>query len=61
MYRGMVICNDLDDADQYASTWGNTTFELSKEEILALLEGKVLADPYPNEYGTFIKMEEDND
>lgn len=57
----MVICENLNDADQYASRWGNTTFELSKEEVSALLEGKVLADPDPDEYGTFIKMKENTD
>ena len=39
----MVICENLNDAEQYASIYGNATFELSEEEVLALLEGKVLA------------------
>lgn len=56
----MVICENLNDAEQYASGYGNATFELSEEEVLALLEGKVLADPDPDEYGTFIKMKEKN-
>lgn len=57
----MVICENLNDAEQHASRYGNATFELSEEEVLALLEGKVLADPDPDEYGTFIKMKENTD
>lgn len=55
----MKICENLKDADKYSSRWGNTTFELSMEEIMALLDGKVLADADFDEYGTFIKMKED--
>ena len=35
-------------------------FILTKKEVLALLEGKVLGDPDFNEYGTFIVMEKED-
>lgn len=38
------------------SCWGNVTFELSAEDILALFKGKTLAGD-TDEYGIFIKME----
>ena len=38
------------------SCWGNTTFELSIEDIAALLEGKTLAGD-TGEYRIFIMME----
>lgn len=39
--------------------YGNHTFVLTKEEVLSLLEGKVLGDPDFDEYGTFITMEKE--
>ena len=57
----MTIYNKNDDMSECTSKWGNTRFVLTREEVAALLDGKVLADPDFDEYGTFIKMEESKD
>ena len=54
----LIIENDTD-KKRCMSCYGNHTFILTKEEILALLEGKVLGDPDYDEYGTFITMEKE--
>ena len=56
----LIIENDTDEKrciSPYRN--GNHTFVLTKEEVLALLEGKVLGDPDFDEYGTFIAMEKE--
>lgn len=56
----MRIFDNMQDADNDRdcySSHGNETFILTKEEIQALLDGKVLADPDQCEYGTFITIE----
>lgn len=61
MYGGiMIIYNKNDDMSECRSPWGNSTFVLTHEEVTALLDGKVLADPDFDEYGTFIELEEIN-
>lgn len=55
----LIIENDTD-KKRCMSSYGNQKFVLTKEEILALLEGKVLGDPHFNEYGTFITMEKED-
>lgn len=52
----LIIKNDTD-KKKCMSAFGDNEFILTKEEVLALLEGKVLGDPDFDEYGTFIKME----
>lgn len=42
------------------SPYGNFIYRLNKEEIQALLDGKILADPEPDEYGIIILMEEED-
>lgn len=54
----MIIYNKNDDMSECESPWGNNTFVLTREEVTALLDGKVLADPDFDEYGTFIELEE---
>lgn len=54
----MIIYNKNDDMSECKSAWGNETFVLTREEIMALLEGKVLVNDDFDEYGTFIMMEE---
>ena len=54
----LIIENDTD-KKKCMSAFGNHTFVLTKEEVLALLEGKVLGDPDFDEYGTFITMEKE--
>lgn len=54
----LIIENDTD-KERCMSYYGNHMFVLTKEEVLALLEGKVLGDPDFDEYGTFITMEKE--
>ena len=58
MNNTFVICNNEEEVQSNMSCWGNTTFELSTEDIAALLEGKTLAGDN-GEYGIFIKLGED--
>ena len=39
----LIICNNKEEVESNESCWGNITFELSIEDIVALLEGKTLA------------------
>ena len=55
MPNTFIICNNEEEIRSKASCWGNTTFELSTEDIVALLEGKTLAGD-TGEYGIFIMM-----
>lgn len=54
----LIIENDTD-KKRCMSAFGDNEFVLTKEEVLALLEGKVLGDPDFDEYGTFIAMEKE--
>ena len=54
----LIIKNDTD-KKKCMSAFGDNEFVLTKEEVLALLEGKVLGDPGFDEYGTFITMEKE--
>ena len=54
----LIIKNDTD-KKKCMSAFGDNEFVLTKEEVLALLEGKVLGDPSPHEYGTFITIEKE--
>lgn len=54
-----IICNNEDEIKSNRSCWGNVTFELSAEDIVALFCGKTLAAD-DGEYGIFIKLEESN-
>ena len=55
----LIIENDAD-KKRCMSAFGDNEFILSKDEVLALLEGKVLGDPDFDEYGTFITMEKED-
>lgn len=57
MPNTFIICNNEEEIISNTSCWGNTTFELSTEDIVALLEGKTLAGNN-GEYGIFIMMGE---
>ena len=50
-----IICNNEDEIKANESCWGNSAFELSIEDIVALLKGKTLAADN-GEYGIFIKL-----
>lgn len=54
----LIIKNDTD-KKKCVSPYGNHTFVLTKEEVLALLKGEVLGDPDFDEYGTFITMKKE--
>lgn len=43
MANKVIICNDEDEIESNMSCWGNTTIELSAEDIAALSIGKTLA------------------
>lgn len=51
-----VICNNEDEIKAFESCWGNQTFEISPEDIKALLEGKTITAMVNDEYGIFITM-----
>lgn len=53
-----TICDTREEANTYTSCYGNTYFIVTREEIEALLAGKILAGDVAGEYGLFIKMEE---
>lgn len=55
----LIIENDMD-KKRCMSAFGDNEFILTKEEVLALLDGKVLGDPDFDEYGTFITMEKED-
>mgnify|MGYP007072989284 CR=1 FL=1 len=57
MAHTFIICNNEKEVQSNMSCWGNTTFELSAEDISALLQGKTLAGDN-GEYGVFIMMGE---
>lgn len=55
----MKVYSKGDDMSECKSGYGNSYFELTREDVMALLDGFVLADPDWDEYGTFIYMKED--
>lgn len=57
MSHTFIICNNTKEVQSHMSCWGNATFELSAEDISALLQGKTLAGNN-GEYGIFIMMGE---
>ena len=57
----MNVYSKGDDMSECKSTYGNSYFTLTRDEVMALLDGKILGDPDFDEYGTFIRMEENHD
>ena len=57
MTNTFIICNNEDEIKLNKSCWGNQTFEISAQDIAALLEGKTLTAMVNDEYGIFIKIE----
>ena len=55
----MLIIKNEGGERKCMSAFGDNEFVLTKEEVLALLEGKVLGDPNFDEYGTFITMKKE--
>lgn len=56
-----IICNTREEANTHTSCYGNTYFTVTREEIEALLAGKILAGDVGYEYGVFVEMGDDND
>lgn len=48
-----------DDMEECSSPYGNRFLFVTKEQVQALLDGKVLADDNFDEYGIFIELEHD--
>ena len=59
MTNTFILCNNEDEIKSNKSCWGNQTFEISAQDIAALLEGKTLTAMVNDEYGIFIKIEAD--
>ena len=57
----MNVYSKGDDMSECKSIYGNSYFALTRDEVMALLDGKILGDPDFDEYGTFIRMEENCD
>ena len=57
MANTFIICNNEEEVKSNELCWGNTTFELSIEDIMALLNRKIFVGDN-GEYGIFIKMGE---
>lgn len=56
MAKTVIICNNDEEIEANMSCWGNTTIELTAEDIAALFKGKTLATDN-DEYGIFIKLQ----
>ena len=57
--NNFVICENRGDADKLASCYGNSYFIIAREDIEALLAGKILAGDVAGEYGLFISMDKE--
>lgn len=57
-YYNFNVYNSEAEADRDMRTpWGNSYFEITREDIQALLDGKTLAGCVASEYGLFISLE----
>lgn len=56
MGNPFIICNNKDEIKSNKSRWGNQIFEISSEDIKALLDGKAITAMVNDEYGIFITM-----
>ena len=56
-----IICNTREEANMHTSCYGSTYFSVTREEIEALLAGKILAGDVAGEYSVFVEREYDND
>lgn len=59
MNKDFVICDNQKDIDDNCSCYGNDFYTIAKEDILALLAGKTICAMCNDEYGVFIKMEDE--
>ena len=56
MGNPFIICNNKDEIKSNKSRWGNQIFEISSEDIKALLDGKAITAMVNDKYGIFITM-----
>lgn len=54
----MKVYDKDDDMEECTSPYGNRSLFITKEQVQALLDGKVLADDEFDEYGIFIELED---
>ena len=59
--NSFVICSTEEEVNAHVSCYGNEYFMITREDIEALLAGKILAGDVGGEYGVFIMMEVNND
>lgn len=53
----LITVDSLDNVDQYVG-YGAEHFIITREQLQDLLDGKYLVDSDPDEYGTFISLED---
>ena len=51
-----IICNNMEEEKSNESPYGNEDYEISADDIKALIDGKTLTAMINDEYGVFIKM-----
>lgn len=54
----MRVYDKDDDMGECSSPYGNRFLFITKEQVQALLDGKVLADDEFDEYGIFIELKD---
>ena len=58
--KDFIVFSTKEEAYKYSSCYGNTYFTITREDIEALLAGKILAGDVAGEYGVFISMDKEN-
>ena len=61
MVYTFIICNNMEEEKLNESPWGNEDYEISADDIKALIDGKTLTAMINDEYGLFIKMKRNED
>lgn len=56
----MLIIKTKEDREHCTSSYGNRIITLTMEEVVALFTGATLGDPNFDEYGIFIRLEDNN-
>ena len=53
-----VINNSLEAMKEFGFQYGYETFKITRNDIQALLDGKILAGDYDGEYSIFVRLED---
>lgn len=53
-----VIDNNLEAMKDFGLQYGYEVFKITKNDIQALLDGKMLAGDYDSEYSIFVRLED---